>query len=49
MFFFSEKKNKALLILKGISPFKLHTIIFFSENLRTNLDSPVNLGRVGLP
>ena len=30
---FSGKKNIILCILKGISPFKMHKIIFFSENL----------------
>ena len=34
--FFSEKKI-FLCILKGISPFKMHKIICFSENLKKNL------------
>ena len=47
MFFF-WKKNIILCILKGILPFKMHKIIFFPENLKIILDSPLNLGRVGL-
>ena len=38
-----------LCILKGISPFKMHKVIFFSENLKKIKVSPVNLGRVGFP
>ena len=30
-YFFLEKKNKILFILKGISPFKMHNTIFFPE------------------
>ena len=29
--------------------FKMHKIMFFLENLKKILVSPVNLGRVGLP
>ena len=36
MIFFS-RKNIILYILKGISPFKMHKIIFFPENLKKNL------------
>ena len=33
--FFSEKKKSIILcILKGISPFKMHKIIYFPENLK---------------
>ena len=32
--FFSGKKNVILCILKGISPFKMHKILFFPENLK---------------
>ena len=42
-FFFSGKKL-ILCILKGISPFKMHKIIFLPENLEK-----FYLGRVGLP
>ena len=38
-----------LRIFKGISPFKMHQIIFFPENLKNFKVSSVNLGRVGLP
>ena len=34
LFFFFEKNNKILCILKGLSPFKMHKIIFFAENLK---------------
>ena len=30
-------------------PFKMHKIIFFPDNLKKILVSPVNLGRVWLP
>ena len=41
--------NIILCILKGISPFKMHKIIFFfPENLKEFYISPVNLGKVGL-
>ena len=33
--FISGKKNSC--ILKGISPFKMHKIIYFPENLKKNL------------
>ena len=34
-YFFSEKKNEILCILKGNTPFKMHKIsFFFSENLK---------------
>ena len=42
-------KNIILCILKGISPFKMHRITFFPENLKKIWVSLVNLGRVGLP
>ena len=45
--FFLEK-NSILCILKGILPFKMHTIIFFPENLIFFYISTVNLGRFGL-
>ena len=45
--FFLEKKN-ILCILKCISPFKMHKIIFFSRNLKKFQVSSVNLGRVRL-
>ena len=32
-YFFCLEKNTILCILKGILPFKMHKIIFFSENL----------------
>ena len=37
---FFSKKNIVLCILKGISPFKMHKIIFFSENLKKFYVSP---------
>ena len=53
---FFSGKNIILCILKGISPFKMHKIIFrlskctklyfFQKTCKK--DSPVNLGRVGL-
>ena len=46
--FFLEK-DIILCILKGISPFKMHKIIYFPENLKKFLVSSVNLGRVELP
>ena len=43
-------KNIILCILKGISPFEMHKIIFFQKTRKKSLEvSPVNLGRVGLP
>ena len=50
IYFFLEK-ILILCILKGISPFKMHKIIFFPENLK-KIQFPskfVNLGRVELP
>ena len=47
--FFFPGKNIILCILKGISPFKMHKMIFFPENLKKVKFSPINLGRVGLP
>ena len=47
--FFLEKILIILCILKGISPSKMHKIIFSPENLKKILGSPVNLGRVELP
>ena len=44
---FFSVKNVILCILKGISPFKMHKIIFFSRKPEKN--STRNLGRVGLP
>ena len=38
-----------LCFLKGILPFKMHKIIFFSENLTFFKVSPVSLDRVELP
>ena len=35
-----------LCILKGTSPFKMHKIMLFLENLQTFYVTPVNLGRV---
>ena len=35
--FFSGQKNKILCILKDISLFKMHKIIFFTENLGKKL------------
>ena len=35
-FIFSFEKNMILCILKGISPFKMHTFIFFPENLKNS-------------
>ena len=34
LYFFFLEKNTILYILKGISPFKMHKIIFFPENLK---------------
>ena len=36
-YFFFLETNIILCILKGISPFKMHKIIFFPENLKKNL------------
>ena len=33
-YFFFLEKNIILYILKGISPFKMHKILFFPENLK---------------
>ena len=47
---FFSGKNIILCILKGISPLKMHKIIYICpENLKKFKVSPVNLGRVGLP
>ena len=46
---FFLRKNIVLCILKGISPFKMHEIIFFPENRKKFCVSPVTLGRVRLP
>ena len=43
-----EKIKINLCILKCTSPFKMHKIIFFPENLKKIWVSPVNLGRVRL-
>ena len=49
LIFFSWKKIIILCILKGILPFKMHKIIFFSRKPeKIYLVSPVNLGRAGL-
>ena len=48
VYFFLEK-NIILCILKGEMPFKMHKIIFFPENLKKFLFSPVNIGTVGYP
>ena len=49
-YYFFLEKNIMLCILKGISPFKMHKIIFFSRKPEKKFKvSPVNLGRVGLP
>ena len=42
-------KNIKFRHFEGISPFKMHKIIFFPENLHLFWGSPVNLGRLGLP
>ena len=47
MIFFLLEKNVLLCILKSISPFKMHKIKFFPENLKKIKVSPVNLGKVG--
>ena len=49
LFFFLEK-NIILCILKGILPFKMHKIIYFSENLKKFLGftSKFRLGQVTL-
>ena len=36
-------------IRPAVSPFKMHKIIFFPENLKNFKVSPENLGRVRLP
>ena len=46
-FFIFWKSNIILCILKGISPFKEHKIIFFSRTPEKTLVSPENLGRTG--
>ena len=49
-YFFFLGKYIILCILRGISPFKMHTNLFFSKKAKKNFQvSPVNLGRVGLP
>ena len=46
--FFLEK-TIILCVLKGISPFKMHKIIYFYRKREKILASLVNLGSVGLP
>ena len=48
IFFYYCFTNIILCILKLILPFKMHTVIFFPENLKKFYVSSVNLGRVWL-